>query len=80
MKVGDLVRHEPRENAEGAIKKIFEDWGWMPDFSSGVILEIKENDGGDYAKVYYMDINLAEPSPSVDWYPLGQLRFLHERR
>tara|TARA_Y100001938_G_C8079088_1_gene427970 strand:- start:1701 stop:1925 length:225 start_codon:yes stop_codon:yes gene_type:complete len=74
------VSHEPKGEAKGTLKKIFEDWGWMPDFSSGVIMEIEEKDDETYAKVYYIDTNLKKPSPSIDWYPLRQLRSLHERR
>jgi hypothetical protein len=80
LRVGDLVRHDTKEKADGTLKEIFEDWGWMPDFSIGIVMDIKENDGGNYAKVYYMDINSKDPAPSIDWYPLVQLRNLCERR
>lgn len=76
MKVGDLVRHEPKGSSEGNLKKIFEDWGWMPDFSYGVIIATKGTD----AQVHYIDNNVSPGQPDVGWYKFVELRMVDERR
>ena len=76
MKVGDLVRHEPKGFAESELNKVFEDWGWMPDFSCGVILEVRD----ESAQVHYIDNNVSPPQPGNGWYRLVELRFISEGR
>lgn len=77
MKAGDLVKHNTKGNARLGLKKIFEDWGWMPDFFVGVVTDVKEQkDGKSFASVYYVDINLKEHTPTVGWYPTTELRLL----
>lgn len=57
-------------------KKIVEEWGWMPDFSMGLILEVNLLS----AQVYYLDDNLRTPAEEIGWYPMDQLEVLYERR
>ena len=76
MKAGDLVKHDPAGKASGELKHIFEDWGWMPDFSSGIILEVR----GDHALVHCLDDNVSSPYFKTEWYELSQLRSLNDSR
>ena len=70
LKTGDLVKHNPEGSYEGASKEIFEDWGWVPDFDSGVILEVAK----DKACVFYTDINLNPQPTDINWYPMNELK------
>ncbi len=71
LKVGNLVAHDPRDDSDG-VKELFEDWGWMPDFESGIILEIND----DYALVYFADINLKAACFDIGWYKMLELKEL----
>lgn len=66
MKPGDIVKHDPTGN----LKVILEDWGWVPDFKTGVIVEVKDEE----ALVYYIDDNLKTPTQDIRWFPLEQLK------
>lgn len=66
MKVGDIVKHDPA----GSFKAILEDWGWVPDFKTGVVVEIEKKE----ALVYYIDDNLKTPVHDIRWFPLDQLK------
>ena len=69
MKVGDLVRHSPEGSVEGVTKSVFEDWGWVPDFCAGIILDVEK----DKACIFYTDMNLTPQPAVIDWYPLNEL-------
>ena len=70
LKVGDLVKHRPEGSFEGVGKQLFEDWGWLPDFDSGVILEVTK----DKACVFYTDINLNPQPTDIRWFPTNELK------
>ena len=76
MRAGDLVKHDPTGGAQTSLKDIFEDWGWMPDFCHGIILEIK----GDHALVHCLDNNTTVPYLKTDWYEISHLRHIDETR
>lgn len=70
MKVGDLVKHSPEGSVEGITEDIFEDWGWMPDFCAGIILDMEE----DRARIFYIDVNMSPQPPVINWFPLNELK------
>ena len=66
LKTGDLVRHVPTaKTASGLSDILLKDWGWLPDFEYGVVLDVQEN--------LHLVYHFSSLGPEVCWYPSNQL-------
>lgn len=66
LKVGDLVKHVPiLEESSGLNNVLLEDWGWLPDFEYGLIMDVQEN--------LFLVYHFSSLGIDICWYPNGQL-------
>ena len=81
MKVGDLVKHNPANSPNPAMKSIYNDWGHQPDFNVGLVVDTKlshghgweENKEKRFFKVAVAGKNLA-------WYETTELEAINEHQ
>ena len=66
LKIGDLVKHVPTlEDSSGLKNVLLEDWGWLPDFEYGLVMDVQEK--------LFLVYHFSSLGNEICWYPNDQL-------